>query len=46
MPSELSMVKSARQTRTFTFCVTNVSATGYTYNPLLNNMDSNSITAP
>jgi hypothetical protein len=31
---------------TFTFTVTDVSATGYTYNPSMNVMDSNSITAP
>ena len=31
---------------TYTFTVTDVSATGYTYNSLLNNMDSNSVTAP
>jgi hypothetical protein len=31
---------------TFTFTVTDVSATGYTYNPSLNVMDSNSVTAP
>ena len=31
---------------TFTFTVTDVSATGYTYNSSLNVMDSNSVTAP
>ena len=38
--------KSVKGGGTFTFTVTDVSATGYTYNELLNNMDSNSITAP
>ena len=38
--------KAVKGGGTYTFTVTDVSATGYTYNPLLNNMDSNSITAP
>ncbi len=38
--------KSVKGGGTFTFTVTDVSATGYTYNPSLNVMDSNSVTAP
>jgi hypothetical protein len=38
--------KSVKGGGTFTFTVTDVSATGFTYNPALNVMDSNSISAP
>jgi hypothetical protein len=38
--------KSVKGGGTFTFTVTNVSATGYTYNPSLNVETSDSITAP
>ncbi|UCF44290.1 MAG: metallophosphoesterase [Planctomycetota bacterium] len=38
--------KAVKGGGTFTFTVTDVSATGYTYNPSLNVMDSNSISAP
>jgi hypothetical protein len=38
--------KAVKGGGTFTFTVTDVSATGYTYNESLNVMDSNSITAP
>ncbi len=38
--------KAVKGGGTFTFTVTDVSATGYTYNPALNVMDSNLITAP
>ncbi len=38
--------KATKGGGTFTFTVTDVSATGFTYNPALNVMDSNSVTAP
>ena len=38
--------KAVKGGGTFTFTVTDVSATGFTYNPALNVMDSNSVTAP
>jgi len=38
--------KAVKGGGTFTFTVTDVSATGYTYNESLNVMDSNSVTAP
>jgi hypothetical protein len=38
--------KAVKGGGTFTFTVTDVSATGYTYNPALNNETSDSVTAP
>ena len=38
--------KAVKGGGTFTFCVTDVSATGYTYEPSLNNETCDSITGP
>jgi len=38
--------KAVKGGGTFTFTVTDASATGFTYNPALNVIDSNSVTAP
>jgi len=38
--------KAVKGGGTYTFTVTDVSATGFTYNPTLNVIDSNSVTAP